>query len=195
MRKRTKKLLRVIKQALNYTFLCASVIIGIFLYRVFLGYVPGVNIADLFILKTGIQAFPFFGICAGICISFPFIIIAFEIYYRFSTSYISFITENGFVHLSDTAIAGFIKDVVAGLAGVETVEATIEIFKENRLGIHIWLDTDEKSDFVRFSERVQQRVLQDLDFNFGIKKIKYFHVYIESTNINTGTAGYKVDYH
>jgi hypothetical protein len=77
---------------------------------------------------------------------------------------------------------------------VENLEVSVDIFKENRIGIHIWLNTDEKNDFVRFSERVQQRVLQDLDFNFGIKKIKYFHVYVETTNINAGGTGYKVNY-
>lgn len=194
MKKRLRKALRVIRIVSLYTFFVLTIFIGVEFYRVFLAYVPGININDLINAKIGISAFKFLGISAGILISFPIIICAFEVYYHFSASYVTFLSELGSIHLSDSAIECFIKDIVSNISGVESVDVSVEIFKENRLGIHIWLDTDEKSDFVRFSERVQQRVLQDLDFNFGIKKIKFFHVYVESTNINAGGTGFKVDY-
>lgn len=191
---RKKKLASVIKKTLYYTFIGITAATGIFLYIMFLGYTPGANVNDLFMTRIGIGVLPLTGILSGIFITFPVLIIAFEIYTRVSFSYINYMTENGSIHLSDGAIAAFVTDVVTQISGVESQEVSVTIYKENRIGIHIWLDTDEKSDFVRFSERVQQRVLQDLEFNFGIKKIKYFHVYIESTNINASGTGYKVNY-
>ena len=192
--KRKKKVLSVIKQVLFVADVVLTLLIGLSLYLVFWGYAPGVNINDLFVSRLKIGAFQFIGISAGILITLPVLIAAIAIYIRFIASYVSYQTEIGIIHLSDASIESFITDVVSQITGVESVEVAISIYKENGLGINIWLDTDEKSDFVRFSERVQQRVLQDLDFNFGIKKIRYFHVYIESTNINAGGTGYKVNY-
>jgi hypothetical protein len=189
-----KKILKVIKRVLFYTFIAFSVGIGVELYRVFLGYYPGVNINELFIARIGVDAFFFFGVCAGILISLPIALVAFEIYYRFSSAYVHFLTENGMVHLSDKAMENFILDVVSEIAGVKSLEVSVDIFKENSIGIHLWVDTDEKNDFVRFSERIQQRVLQDLEFSFGIKKTRFFSVYVESTDIQASSTGYKVDY-
>jgi hypothetical protein len=194
MKKRLKKVIRIVKNILFYSFLAISFLMGLALYRIFLGYVPGINITDLFISKVGIPAFPAFGIIAGVLISFPVLILAFQVYFKYSSSYVSFASRTGKIHLSDHSISGFISDIVLDIAGVESAEISVDIFKENRVGIHIWVDTDQKSDFVQFSEKIQQKVLQELDNGFGIKNIKYFHVYIESTNINTGKTGYKVNY-
>lgn len=103
-------------------------------------------------------------------------------------------TDKGNILLSDNSIASFVHDTVSQIAGVDTVEVKVNFLKEKAIGLNLWLDTDEKNDFIRFSERIQQRVLQDLEFNFGITKVKYFNVYIESTDINSAGAGYKVEY-
>lgn len=189
-----KKTLKTIKWVLFSLLLASSAVIGILLYIVFLNYVPGVNINDLFIVRTGLPAFHFFGLSAGILISLPVLLATIEFFSRAASSYVHVISETGFIHLGDKAIRSFIDDVVSDIPGVESLEVSVDIYKENKLGIKIWIDTDEKSDFVRFSERVQQRVLQDLEFNFGIKKIRFFHVFIETTNIKSGSAGYKVNY-
>ena len=194
MKERMKKYLKISRQVLIISFLVIILFIGILLYRIFLNYVPGANIADLFQSKIGLSLFHFIGICSGLFITFPVLIGAADVFYRNTLSYIHFNTETGMIHLSDKAIANFILDIVSEIAGVESIEVSVNIFKENKVGIRIWVYTDEKNDFLRFSERIQQRVIQDLEFNFSIKKIKYFHVYVESTNIQSGANGYKVNY-
>lgn len=194
MKNNRKKTLKVIRLSLIGIFLAFCFFLGIEFYRVFLSYVPGVNITDLFLSKIGLSAFHFFALSAGGLISFPVLIAAFEIYFRNSSSYVSYLTETGFIHLSDRSIERFIYDVVSEIEGVESLEVSVEVYKENWIGIHIWVDSEEKTDFVLFSEKIQQRVLQDLEFNFSIKRIRFFHVYMENTNILSDGSNFKVKY-
>lgn len=189
-----KKILKTIRLVLIILFLAAITVIGIMLFRVFLAYYPGANIGDLFQARLGTPAFNFFGVTAGILISFPVILGAFEIYFRFSMSYVHFVTENGFIHLSDSSIASFIHDSVSEVKGVSSADVRVSVFKENKIGIHIWIDTDDRSDYVSFSQKIQQKVIHDLDYHFGVKKIRFFHVYVESTDIGASDNGYKVRY-
>ncbi len=186
--------IKTVKLVIEIIFSVVTILIGIMLYRVFMGYVPGADINQLFLSRLGLPAFRFLGISAGFLIGLPVIMITFEIYSRLSASYILIKTDKGNVLLSDQAIASFVKDTVIQIQGVEDVSVDIRIFKENRVGLHLWIDTDEKNDFLRFSERIQQRVLQDLEFNFSVNRIKYFNVYLESTNIDVNTKGQKVEY-
>lgn len=185
------KTTRLVLEILTAAF---TILIGILLYRVFMGYLPGTDVNQLFLSRLGMPAFRFLGISAGILIGLPVILIAFEIYARLSSAYIMIKTDKGNVLLSDQAISSFIRDSVGQMPGVSDLSVDIRIFKENRIGIHIWVDTDEKNDFLRFSERIQQRVLQDLEFNFSVNRIRYFNVYLESTNIDINAKGQKVEY-
>lgn len=189
-----KRILKTIRLVLVILFVATALIAGILLFRVFLAYFPGANIGDLFQARLGMPAFNFFGITAGILISFPVILAAFEIYFRFSRSYVHFVTENGFIHLSDESVSQFINDSVSETRGVASVDVQVSVFKENRIGVHIWVDTDDRVDYVSFSQKIQQKVIRDLDFHFGIKKIRFFHVYVESTDIGSAENGYKVKY-
>ena len=189
-----KQILNKIKTVLSVLFALCAVFIGVLMYRVFMGYVPGTDINRLFQARAGMPAFRFFGVSAAILVSIPVIWAGFEIYARFSSSYAIVHSEKGRIFLSDRAMMSFIQDTVSLMAGVEDVTADVRIFKENRIGVNIWVDTDEKNDFIRFSERILQRVLQDLEFNFGIHKIRYFNVYVESTDIEAGNATQRVKY-
>ncbi|OHD56291.1 MAG: hypothetical protein A2Y33_00550 [Spirochaetes bacterium GWF1_51_8] len=189
-----KKLFQRISVYVLYGYIAVSIVIGFLLYRVFMGFYPETNIDDLFLGKTGIPAFYFVGITAGVLICIPVIILALQIFSRLSNDYLSVRGEKGIVFLSKISIESFIRDTVSGLGGVHSTECRIEIFKESFVGINLWIDADEKNDFVRFSERIQQRVLQDLQFNFGIEKIKFFNLYLESTDILSETKGAKVTY-
>lgn len=189
-----RQTLKVIKRILFYTFLVLALFVGIELYRVFMMMNPQSDFTEVFTLTIGISPFIFLGIVAGVMISFPILITAFELYFTFATSYIIVESSKGSIMLSDTAIESFVRDTVNGLAGVDSVEVSVDVFKENQIGIKLWLGTDEKNDFVRFSERIQQRVVQDLEFNFGIRKFKFFKVFLESTDINSAAKGYKVQY-
>lgn len=189
-----KKRIRQTKNVLLIVFAVLAVIIGLLSYRVFMSYYPGVNWNDLIKAKTGLSAQLWFSLSAGLLVAVPLLLVALSIYEHFAFSYVSYLSDHGVIFLSDRSMESFITDVVSEMAGVEAVDVSVEIFKENKLGIRIWLDTDEKNDFVRFAERVQQRVLQDLDFNFGIKKIRHFQVYVESTNILAGNGHPRVQY-
>ena len=189
-----KRMLNSIKVALSILFAISAIVIGVLMYRVFMGYLPGSDINRLFQSRVGMPAFRFFGISAAILVGIPVLWGALEVYAFFSTSYAIVHSERGRIFLSDRAMVSFIQDTVSLLAGVEDVTADVRIFKENRVGVNIWVDTDEKNDFIRFSDRILQRVLQDLEFNFGINKIRYFNVYVESTNIESGSSAKKVKY-
>jgi len=189
-----KQMLNKIKVALSILFALCAVVIGVLMYRVFMGYVPGTDINRLFQARAGMPAFRFFGVSAAVLVGIPVLWAGFEIYTMFSASYAVVRSEKGRIFLSDRAMMTFIQDTVLLMAGVEDVTADVRIFKENRIGVNIWVDTNEKNDFIRFSERILQRVLQDMEFNFGIHKIRYFNVYVESTNIEAGAATQKVKY-
>ena len=189
-----KKILKTIRLVLVILFLTVIAVIGIMLFRVFLTYYPGANVGDLFQARLGIPAFNFLGVTAGILISFPVILAAFEIYFRFSMSYVHFVTENGFIHLGDEAIAAFIRDSVSEVKGVSSADVRVSVYKENKIGVLIWIDTDDRSDYVGFSQKIQQKVIHDLDYHFGVKKVRYFHVYVESTDIGSSDNGYKVKF-
>jgi hypothetical protein len=189
-----KKWISTTRKVLLYSFCAISIIAGFLLYRVFLTYVPGADLDYIFLNRTGMPAFRFIGISAGVLISLPLLVVAFSVYEAIATSYIRVTCEKGTVLLSDTAIASFIHDTVSQISGVDSVEVRVNLLKEKSIGISIWLDIDEKNDFIRFSERIQQRVLQDLEFNFGLTKVKYFNVFLESTDINSGSGNYKVNY-
>ncbi len=186
--------IKTIRLVLLILFAVSSVIIGILLYRVFIAYDPRISLNQIFKTRIGISSFQFLGISAGFLIVLPVLLTVFEIYARFSSSYIHIKTDKGDVLLSDNAISTFIHDTVTLMPGVEDVSVNINIMKENVMGINLWIDTDEKNDFLRFSERIQQRVLQDLEFNFSVNKIKYFNVYLESTNVDINAKGQKVEY-
>ncbi|NPV01560.1 MAG: hypothetical protein HPY53_09290 [Brevinematales bacterium] len=189
-----KKLLQRFSLIFLYFYIGISVLIGILLYRVFMSYYPGTNLEELFAGKTGIPIFQFLGIAAGVLVCIPVVILAFRLFSRLSSEYLSVHGEKGSVFLGRGAVEMFIRDTVSGLGGVHHCEARIDIQKDNMVGINLWIDADEKNDFVRFSERIQQRVLQDLEFNFGIAKIKYFNLYLETTDILSESKGAKVTY-
>jgi hypothetical protein len=189
-----KKLLQKFSVGFLYFYIGISVVIGVLLYRVFMSYYPGTNLEELFAGKTGIPVFPFLGISAGVLVCIPIVIIAFRVFSRLSSEYLWVRSEKGNIYLGRGAVEMFIRDTVSGLGGVHHCESRIEVYKDNLVGINLWIDADEKNDFVRFSERIQQRVLQDLEFNFGIDKIKYFNLYLETTDILSESKGAKVTY-
>lgn len=188
------KTIRIIEKVLFYTFLTASVFTGIELYRVFMVYAPGADFQKIFLSVIGVPPFTFFGIAAGILISFPVLLVVLRLYEAFATSYLSAATEKGTVLLSARAVESFVTDTVSQIDGVDRIDVSIDFLRDNQIGIRMWLDTDEKNDFIRFAERIEQRVVQDLQFNFGITKIKYFRIMLESTDINASDKSAKVEY-
>ncbi len=190
MRKRT---LRLVKNSVSAFYLIISAAIGILFYSIFLGFQPGIDVSGLIQARAGLKPFALFGICACVLISFPVILSALFIYDHFSGSYIT-ASGNGSVHLSDKAIEGFIQGTAADIVGVESPEAVVDVLKDNRIGVHLRLDTFVKSDFTGFAERVKKKIIKELELNLGINKFKYFHVTIESIDIHTGPGNYRVSY-
>lgn len=188
------RIIAIIRNIFSYVILGFSVIIGLMLYRVFMVYSPGADINDLFVKRIGISAFHFLGLSSGILISFPIIFVAILVFERFSTAYVRVKSDKGLMFLSEFAIQEFISDTVGNIKGVQDVQVKVDIFKDNRVGVNLWLETDEKSDFIRFLERVRQRVIQDMEYNFGINSIRFFNVYLETTDINSEGKRYKVNY-
>lgn len=189
--KRTIRILSLVLTGLLSAFVLTA---GVMFYRVFMRLTPEGDFAAAFSSGTGMSSFAFFGWGAGIFLGLLILIGACELFLLLSRGYITAHTENGEVLLSDKAISAFIHDSVTQIAGVDGVEVSVSIFSDNEVGLKIWLDTTEKNDFVRFSERIQQRVLQDLEFNFGIDKIRYFKAFVETTDIDSTTSGQKVQY-
>ncbi len=111
------------------------------------------------------------------------VIFVMELILRTRKDYLMVKSATGDILLKENSVAQFIRDTLLEINGVDLVDIEVTILKENAIGLNIWVDSTEKNDYVRFSERIQQRVIQDLEFNFGITKIRYFRVFLESTHI------------
>ncbi|MCX7821121.1 MAG: alkaline shock response membrane anchor protein AmaP [Brevinematales bacterium] len=188
-----KKYISKVRDYLFWILIILSVALGIIFYKVFLSYYPGINWSEFFITKLKINFFEFSGIVASIFVSLPIIIIAFEIFFRNSTSYITGKSEKTSLYFSEDAIKTFVENVVFTFNGIENVLVKVEIFKKNYLGLHIYIELSEKTDFVKFSERISERVRQDLEFNFGITEIRFLNIYIENLS-HTNEQNYIVIY-
>lgn len=189
-----KKAFRVVDRVIFYTFLAASLFTGIELYRVFMVYAPGADFQQIFLSVIGVSPFLFFGILSGVFISFPILLAALELYGAISASYIRAVSEKGTILLAASAVESFVRDTVSQIAGVDKIDVSVDYLRNDQIGIRMWLDLDEKNDFIRFSERIQQRVVQDLEFNFAISKIKYFKIMLESTDVTASAKDFKVEY-
>lgn len=175
-----KNFIKKLKTYLFWTFITISIITGIIFYRVFLSYYPGINWSEFFITKMKINFFEFSGIIASLFVSLPIIIIAFEIFSKNSTSYIVGKSEKANIFFSEDSIKTFVENTVLTFNGVENVTVRVDIFKKIYIGLHIYIELSEKTDFVKFSERISERLRQDLEFNFGITEIKFLNIYIEN---------------
>ncbi|MEJ5284374.1 MAG: hypothetical protein ACP5Q5_07765 [Brevinematia bacterium] len=175
-----KKYITKLKNYLFWTFIAISIITGIIFYIVFLSYYPGINWSEFFITKMKINFFEFSGIIASLFVSLPILIIAFEIFSKNSTSYVIGKSEKINLFFSEDSIKTFTENTILTFNGIENVNVKVDIFKKNFVGLHIYIELSEKTDFVKFSERISERLRQDLEFNFGITEIKFLNIYIEN---------------
>lgn len=117
-----------------------------------------------------------------------------ELILRTRQDYLIVKTATGDILLKQHSVEQFIRDTLLEITGVDFVDVEVSILKGNAIGLNIWMDSTEKNDYVRFSERIQQRVVQDLDFNFGVSKIRFFRVFLESTHIRNGKQPIRVHF-
>ncbi len=166
-----------------FVFLAVSFLTGILLYTAFLGYQPGLNMSDLLYHVSGISPFLFFGITAVFLISFPVVLAALAVYGRYRGTYYSLMAGNAAVHFSDRAIAGFVRGAASLEPGAEAEGAIVDIFKGHELGIRLWIGVHGKWDYIDLSEKVRKRVVEGLESSFGINRIRYFHIILESAAV------------
>ncbi len=175
-----KKNIKKLRDYIFWSFIIISILTGIIFYITFLSYYPGINWNDFFISKFKIKFFEFSGIIASIFVSIPVILIATEIFYKNSTNYLLVKSEKCTILVSEQTIKNFCENIVLSFNGVENTLTQVDIFKKNFIGLQIYIELSEKTDYIKLSERITERIKQDLEFNFGIKEIKFINVYIEN---------------
>ncbi len=175
-----KKNIKKLRDYIFWSFIIISILTGIIFYITFLSYYPGINWNDFFISKFKIKFFEFSGIIASIFVSIPVILIATEIFYKNSTNYLLVKSEKCTILVSEQTIKNFCENIVLSFNGVKNTLTKVDIFKKNFIGLQIYIELSEKTDYIKLSERITERIKQDLEFNFGIKEIKFINVYIEN---------------
>ena len=189
-----RKILDRINTGMVILLVAICISTGFSMYRIFMSYVPGSDLNQLFLSRLSVSAFDFFVVISTLLIAAPIILLAFQLFSLFSGSYIRQSTQKGVFFIGEEALHETVIACAQNQPNVENAEARIELYSKARIGIHLWLELAIGTDYAQFAAEMESKIAERLESDFGILNIRYINIYLDTVSAANTKTNIKIRY-